>query len=337
MNNMKLPVGIDQFDKLIKSGFYYVDKTRLIEQLLQNWGEVNLFTRPRRFGKTLNMSMLKSFFEIGTDKTLFDQLYIATNKELCEEYMGQYPVIFLSLKGVDGLNFEEAKSMLKITIRTEAQRHYELKKSEKVSEENRKLFNDILSGEDERIEDSLRMLSQILFEHYGKKSIILIDEYDVPLDKAFQHGYYKEMVSLLRGLFGQALKTNEFLQFAVLTGCLRVSKESIFTGLNNFKILSITDTRFDEQFGFTDREVKDLLSYYNVEDKFKETKEWYDGYRFGNVDIYCPWDVINYVDRIKDDPGARPEAFWINTSGNFQIRRSCNSSGKRLKKEIRKE
>lgn len=337
MNNMKLPVGIDQFDKLIKSGFYYVDKTRLIEQLLQNLGEVNLFTRPRRFGKTLNMSMLKSFFEIGTDKTLFDQLYIAANKELCEEYMGQYPVIFLSLKGVDGLNFEEAKSMLKITIRTEAQRHYELKKSEKVSEENRKLFNDILSGEDERIEDSLRMLSQILFEHYGKKSIILIDEYDVPLDKAFQHGYYKEMVSLLQGLFGQALKTNEFLQFAVLTGCLRVSKESIFTGLNNFKILSITDTRFDEQFGFTDREVKDLLSYYNVEDKFKETKEWYDGYRFGNVDIYCPWDVINYVDRIKDDPGARPEAFWINTSGNFQIRRSCNSSGKRLKKEIRKE
>ena len=334
MNNMKLPVGIDQFDKLIKSGFYYVDKTRLIEQLLQNWGEVNLFTRPRRFGKTLNMSMLKSFFEIGTDKTLFDQLYIAANKELCEEYMGQYPVIFLSLKGVEGLNFEEAKSMLKITIRTEAQRHYELKKSEKVSEENRKLFNDILSGKDERIEDSLRMLSQILFEHYGKKSIILIDEYDVPLDKAFQHGYYKEMVSLLRGLFGQALKTNEFLQFAVLTGCLRVSKESIFTGLNNFKVLSIADVRFDEQFGFTDEEVRKLLKDYDLEDYFSEAKEWYDGYHFGNADIYCPWDVINYVEHLRYDPEAEPEAFWINSSGNDLVKRFVVKADQTTKDEI---
>lgn len=334
MNNVKLPVGIDQFDKLIKSGFYYVDKTRLIEQLLQNWGEVNLFTRPRRFGKTLNMSMLKSFFEIGTDKTLFDQLYIAVNKELCEEYMGQYPVIFLSLKGVDGLNFEEAKSMLKITIRTEAQRHYELKKSEKVSEENRKLFNDILSGQDERIEDSLRMLSQILFEHYGKKSIILIDEYDVPLDKAFQHGYYKEMVSLLRGLFGQALKTNEFLQFAVLTGCLRVSKESIFTGLNNFKVLSIADVRFDEQFGFTDEEVRKLLKDYDLEDYFSEAKEWYDGYHFGNADIYCPWDVINYVEHLRYDPEAEPEAFWINSSGNNLVKRFVAKADQTTKDEI---
>ena len=334
MNNVKLPVGIDQFDKLIKSGFYYVDKTRLIEQLLQNWGEVNLFTRPRRFGKTLNMSMLKSFFEIGADKTLFDQLYIAANKELCEEHMGQYPVIFLSLKGVDGLNFEEAKSMLKITIRTEAQRHYELKKSEKVSEENRKLFNDILSGQDERIEDSLRMLSQILFEHYGKKSIILIDEYDVPLDKAFQHGYYKEMVSLLRGMFGQALKTNEFLQFAVLTGCLRVSKESIFTGLNNFKVLSIADVRFDEQFGFTDGEVRKLLKDYDLEDYFSEAKEWYDGYHFGNADIYCPWDVINYVEHLQYDPEAEPEAFWINSSGNDLVKRFVAKADQTTKDEI---
>ena len=334
MNNVKLPVGIDQFDKLIKSGFYYVDKTRLIEQLLQNWGEVNLFTRPRRFGKTLNMSMLKSFFEIGADKTLFDQLYIAANKELCEEHMGQYPVIFLSLKGVDGLNFEEAKSMLKITIRTEAQRHYELKKSEKVSEENRKLFNDILSGQDERIEDSLRMLSQILFEHYGKKSIILIDEYDVPLDKAFQHGYYKEMVSLLRGMFGQALKTNEFLQFAVLTGCLRVSKESIFTGLNNFKVLSIADVRFDEQFGFTDEEVRKLLKDYDLEDYFSEAKEWYDGYHFGNADIYCPWDVINYVEHLRYDPEAEPEAFWINSSGNDLVKRFVAKADQTTKDEI---
>ena len=334
MNNMKLPVGIDQFDKLIKSGFYYVDKTRLIEQLLQNLGEVNLFTRPRRFGKTLNMSMLKSFFEIGTDKTLFDQLYIAANKELCEEYMGQYPVIFLSLKGVDGLNFEEAKSMLKITIRTEAQRHYELKKSEKVSEENRKLFNDILSGEDERIEDSLRMLSQILFEHYGKKSIILIDEYDVPLDKAFQHGYYKEMVSLLQGLFGQALKTNEFLQFAVLTGCLRVSKESIFTGLNNFKVVSITDSRFDEQFGFTDEEVQRLLADYHLKDHIEETKEWYDGYHFGDTDVYCPWDVVNHVDCLLEDPNAEPQSYWINTSGNDLVKRFIDKADKTTRNEI---
>ena len=333
-NKLMLPVGIDQFDKLIKSGFYYVDKTRLIEQLLQNWGEVNLFTRPRRFGKTLNMSMLKSFFEIGTDKTLFDQLYISTNKELCGEYMGQYPVIFLSLKGVDGLSFEEAKSMLKITIRTEAQRHYELKKSEKLSEENRKSFIDILSGEDERIEDSLRMLSQILFEHYGKKSIILIDEYDVPLDKAFQHGYYKEMVSLLRGLFGQALKTNEFLQFAVLTGCLRVSKESIFTGLNNFKVLSIADVRFDEQFGFTDEEVRKLLKDYNLEDHFSEAKEWYDGYHFGNADIYCPWDVINYAEHLRYDPEAEPEAFWINSSGNDLVKRFVTKADQTTKDEI---
>lgn len=219
-NKPMLPVGIDQFDKLIQSGFYYVDKTQLIEQLLYNWGEVNLFTRPRRFGKTLNMSMLKCFFEIGTDKSLFDHLYISNNKELCDKYMAQYPVIFISLKGVDGLSFEEAKNMLEITIRTEAQRHYELKTSERISIENRRLLEDILSGRSTKIEDSLRLLSQILFEHYGKKSIILIDEYDVPLDKAFQHGYYQEMVSLLRGLFGQALKTNEFLQFAVVTGCL---------------------------------------------------------------------------------------------------------------------
>ena len=331
---LKLPVGVDSFEKIRKDGFYYVDKTKLIEQLLEQWGEVNLFTRPRRFGKTLNMSMLKSFFEIGTDKTLFDQLYIAANKELCEEYMGQYPVIFLSLKGVDGLNFEEAKSMLKITIRTEAQRHYELKKSEKVSEENRKLFNDILSGQDERIEDSLRMLSQILFEHYGKKSIILIDEYDVPLDKAFQHGYYKGMVSLLRGLFGQALKTNEFLQFAVLTGCLRVSKESIFTGLNNFKVLSIADVRFDEQFGFTDEEVRKLLKDYDLEDYFSEAKEWYDGYHFGNADIYCPWDVINYVEHLRYDPEAEPEAFWINSSGNDLVKRFVAKADQTTKDEI---
>ena len=331
---LMLPIGIDQFDKLRKSGFYYVDKTPLVEQLLQNWGEVNLFTRPRRFGKTLNMSMLKCFFEIGTDPTLFDDLYILKNQELCEEYMGKYPVIFISLKGVDGLNFEEARSMLEIAIRTEAQRHYDLKNSEKISVENRKLFDDILSGKSNRIEDSLRMMSQILFEHYGKKSIILIDEYDVPLDKAFQHGYYQEMVVLLRGLFGQALKTNEFLQFAVLTGCLRVSKESIFTGLNIFKVLSIADVRFDEQFGFTDQEVQKLLKDYDLEEHFSEAKEWYDGYHFGNSDIYCPWDVINYTEHLQYDPEAEPEAFWINSSGNDLVKRFVDKSDQTTKDEI---
>lgn len=332
--NLKLPVGIDQFDKLIRSDFYYVDKTRLIEQLLSNWGEVNLFTRPRRFGKTLNMSMLRCFFEIGTDETLFEDLYISKNQELCDAYMGKYPVIFVSLKGVDALDFEEAKSMLEIIIRTEAQRHYELKDSPKVSVENKKRFENILQGKNERIDDSLRLLSQILFEHYGKKSIILIDEYDVPLDKAFQHGYYNEMVSLLRRLFGQALKTNEYLHFAVLTGCLRVSKESIFTGLNNFKILSITDVRFDEQFGFTDAEVQKLLKDYDLEDHFREAKEWYDGYRFGNADIYCPWDVINYVDHLVYDKEARPEAFWINSSGNDLVKRFVDKADQTTKEEI---
>ena len=333
-NKPMLPVGIDQFNKLIQSGFYYVDKTQLIEQLLYNWGEVNLFTRPRRFGKTLNMSMLKCFFEIGTDKSLFNHLYISNNKELCDKYMAQYPVIFISLKGVDGLSFEEAKNMLEITIRTEAQRHYELKTSERISIENRRLLEDILSGRSTKIEDSLRLLSQILFEHYGKKSIILIDEYDVPLDKAFQHGYYQEMVSLLRGLFGQALKTNEFLQFAVVTGCLRVSKESIFTGLNNFKVLSIADVRFDEQFGFTDHEVQRLLKDYDMQDHFQEVKEWYDGYHFGNADIYCPWDVINYVEHLQYDPKAEPEAYWINSSGNDLVKRFVDKADQTTKDEI---
>ena len=258
--------------------------------------------------------------------------------------MGKYPVVFKKKKNVDGLSFEEAKYRFVDVIGSEASRFSFLLDSDRISSNEKEMYKAIISMSEGSFKmntqvllRSLKTLSELLYKHYDKKTIILIDEYDVPLDKAFQYGYYKEMVTFIRGLLGDVLKTNDALEFAVLTGCLRVSKESIFTGLNNFKILSITDTRFDEQFGFTDREVKDLLSYYNVEDKFKETKEWYDGYRFGNVDIYCPWDVINYVDRIKDDPGACPEAFWINTSGNFQIRRSCNSSGKRLKKEIRKE
>lgn len=259
VNTLKLPVGIDSFEKIRRNGFYYIDKTNLIEQILMNWGEVTLFTRPRRFGKTLNMSMLKSFFEIGADAALFEGLYIAKNKELCDAYMGKYPVIFLTLKGVEGLTFADAKRMLGTILANEIDRHYYLKTSDALTDEDKAYFAKMLTGTDENIEDSIRKLSQLLYKHHGKKAVIIIDEYDVPLDKAYQNGYYREMVSLIRGLFGQALKTNDYLQFAFLTGCLRVSKESIFTGLNNFKVLSIMDSRFDEQFGFTDDEVKTSL------------------------------------------------------------------------------
>ena len=334
MERKKLPVGIDSFEKLRREDFYYVDKSGLIIDLLNNWGEVNLFTRPRRFGKTLNMSMLKSFFEIGADKALFDGLEISKETALCEAYMGKFPVVFVSLKGVDGLTFEDAYTMLKTIVRTEASRHYYLKTSEKVSTENKQIFEEILSGKYEEMADSLRLLSQMLYQHYDQKAVLLIDEYDVPLDKAFQHGYYKEMVALIRSMFGQALKTNDFLQFAVLTGCLRVSKESIFTGLNNFKVLSITDSRFDEHFGFTDAEVKRLLDDYNLTAHYGETKEWYDGYRFGCVDVYCPWDVINHVDRLCGEPNAEPQAYWINTSGNDLVKRFVDKADKTTQGEI---
>ena len=335
-NTLKLPVGIENFEEIRKLGFYYIDKTRLIEQLLQGWGKVTLFTRPRRFGKTLNMSMLKSFFEIGTDKTLFDGLYISDNKELCDDHMGKYPVIFLSLKGVEGLEFASAKRMLCTIIDREIDRHYYLKTSDVLTDEDRTLFTKMLHGQDDNIEDSIRMLSKLLYKHYGQKVVILIDEYDVPLDKAFQNGYYKEMVSLIRGLFGQALKTNEFLQFAVLTGCLRVSKESIFTGLNNFEINSIVDIDHDEQFGFTDDEVMKLLLDYDRSERYPDAKEWYDGYHFGNADIYCPWDVINFAKKLVSDPSARPSAFWINSSGNDMVKRFVDKADQTTRDEIEK-
>lgn len=336
---LKLPVGIDGFEKIRRNGFYYIDKTKLIEQLFFNWGEVNLFTRPRRFGKTLNMSMLKCFFEIGTDPSLFDGLYISQNHELCKQHMGQYPVIFLSLKDVEGLSFTEAKRRCIQLIKREAERFYDLKNSERLLDIDKKNYCRLLDmtvqeEDSDIVSSSIKMLSALLYKHYGKKTVILIDEYDVPLDKAFQHGYYKEMVHFIRGLLGEALKTNDSLSFAVLTGCLRVSKESIFTGLNNFKILSITDTRFDEQFGFTDTEVRKLLLDYHLEDRFEEVKEWYDGYRFGNADVYCPWDVINFVDRAKDDKEAKPEAYWINTSGNDLVKRFIDKANKTTKSEI---
>ena len=338
---LKLPVGIDNFEKIRRNGFYYVDKTSLIEQLFSNWGEVNLFTRPRRFGKTLNMSMLKYFFEIGTDRSLFDGLHISSNEKICSEHMGKYPVIFLSLKNAEGLNFDTAKYQMVELIAREAERFPFLAKDTNLSDRDREKYR-VLSAfadghyqmSDDVLYGSLQTLSELLYKHFNQKTVILIDEYDVPLDKAFQHGYYREMVALIRALFGRALKTNEALAFAVLTGCLRVSKESIFTGLNNFKILSITDSRFDEQFGFTDKEVQKLLADYHLEARFSETKEWYDGYRFGNVDVYCPWDVINHIDRIKDDPNARPEAYWINTSGNDLVKRFVDKANRTTRNEI---
>ena len=336
---LKLPVGIEDFQEIRRLGFYYVDKTMLIEQLLSKWGKVNLFTRPRRFGKSLNMSMLRYFFDIETDKTLFDGLYVSHNKQLCEEYMGKFPVIYISLKGVDGLTFSEARFCLAELIESEARRFKFLMHSDKLDADDKAMYRDLLSlhGADVAamsLRFALKKLSELLYKHYGQKAIILIDEYDVPLDKAFQHGYYREMVALIRGLFGETLKTNEFIQFAVLTGCLRVSKESIFTGLNNFKVLSITDARFDEQFGFTDAEVQQLLHVYNLGEHLAETKEWYDGYRFGEVDVYCPWDVINHVDRLLGQPYAEPQAYWINTSGNDLVKRFIKKANKTTRDEI---
>lgn len=334
MEILKLPVGIENFEDIRRSGFYYIDKTMFIEQFLNTWSEVTLFTRPRRFGKTLGMSMLRSFFEIGTDKSLFDGLYISQNKSLCDEYMGKYPVIFLTLKGVEGLTFAKAKSMLSEIIKDEADRHYILNSSETLTSVDRESFMKILTGNEENIENSLKTLSRLLYKHYGQKVVILIDEYDVPLDKAYQNGYYHEMVSLIRGLFGQALKTNDYLQFAILTGCLRISKESSFTGLNNFEIVSIMDSMYDECFGFTDKDVQEILTYFNLSEHYADVKEWYDGYHFGNANVYCPWDVINYVDLLRLEPTAKPQDFWSNSSENALVRNFIDKANVQTKYEI---
>ena len=337
----RLPVGMDDFKEIRKSEFYYIDKTKLIEQVLENWSKVNLFTRPRRFGKTLNMSMLKWFFEIGTDTTFFDGLYISKNQALCEEYMGKYPVVLLSLKSVEGLTFEEARASLCELIAGEVRRFKFLEKSDRLDDDEKNAYHDLIFIQNlkeailgTKLKFSLKKISELLYKHYGQKAIILIDEYDVPLDKAFQHGYYREMVTLIRGLFGEAFKTNDFLQFAVLTGCLRISKESIFTGLNNFKVYAANDLRYDEAFGFTNEEVKQLLADYYLEEHFAEVKEWYDGYHFGNADIYCPWDVINYVDDLVFDPQARPKSYWINSSGNELVKRFIDKADTTTRDEI---
>ena len=338
MLTKKLPVGVENFEQLRKEDFYYVDKTGLICDLLTNWGSVNLFTRPRRFGKTLNMSMLKSFFEIGGDKSIFEGTEIAQNQQLCETYMGKYPVVFISLKGVDGLTFDAAYEMLCDLIRNVAFQLGYLAESDRLTEDEKQPFKNIKSGNRDltEIKNSLKMFCTLLEKHHGQKAILLIDEYDVPLDKAYAHGYYTQMIDLMRAMLGSALKTNSSLFFAVLTGCLRVSKESIFTGLNNLKTRSITDARFDEYFGFTDEEVHKLLSDYGLEDHYGEVRDWYDGYLFGNQNIYCPWDVINYCDDLNGDPHAEPQAYWMNTSGNDIVRMlidKCDSGTTRMEVE----
>lgn len=326
----KLPIGIENFEKLRQEDFYYIDKTRLIEQLLTRWGEVNLFTRPRRFGKSLNMSMLQSFFEIGKDKTLFDGLRISDNQELCEEYQGKFPVVSVSLKGINGATYEDARRFLIKTINEEARRLSVLSDSTELDETDHELLTQLKKKEmtNDSLVYSIRELTELLEKHYGSKVIVLIDEYDVPLAKANENGYYDEMVLLIRNLFENALKTNNSLKFAVLTGCLRIAKESIFTGLNNFKVYSITDKSFDETFGFTDAEVRELLRYYGQEKYYETVKEWYDGYRFGNVDVYCPWDVINFCSDHLADPGLEPKNYWANTSGNSVISHFIDSVGK---------
>ena len=340
----KLPIGVDEFDKIRRCGFYYVDKTDMISDLLHNWGKVNLFTRPRRFGKSLNMSMLRHFFQLGCDKTLFEGLKIAEEKELCEEYMGKYPVIFISLKAVSARDYKNARAMLCAMIGYEAMKYQFLTESEKLSEDDKKLYRQLItldeSGEgtfymsDATLTNSLWILSGLLKKHYGKDVIILIDEYDVPLDKAYQQGYYDEMVNLLRNLFIQALKSNENLHFAVLTGCMRISKESFFTGLNNLRILSVTNVQFDEYFGFTDKEVRQMLKYYGLSEHYETVKAWYDGYRFGEVNVYCPWDVINYCDELCASVSASPKSYWSNTSSNELIRTLLQKAKKTTKREI---
>lgn len=340
----KLPIGIDGFEKIRTNDFYYVDKTMLIKELLQNWGEVNLFTRPRRFGKSLNMSMLQCFFEVGSDPSYFDGLKIMEEEDLCEEYMGKFPVISISLKGVDGLDYESAVAALQTVIGNEAMRFQFLKESKRLSEEEKEAYARLIeigSGEggmyamtEAVAASALKTLSQLLEKHYGRKTILLIDEYDVPLDKAFQAGYYDEMVSLIRNLLGNALKTNDSLYFAVLTGCLRISKESIFTSLNNLKVHTISDVRYDEFFGFTDADVDEILEFYGLSSHKDVVRDWYDGFRFGSADVYCPWDVINYCDELLADPSAPPKNYWANTSGNDLIRRLLKKADQTTKDEV---
>ncbi len=335
MERKRLPIGTENFEKLRHENLYYVDKTGLIKELLSNFCDVTLFTRPRRFGKTLNMSMLRYFFEVGTDKSLFDGLEISKETALCEQHMGQYPVISISLKGVEGWEYEDARQGLWSIIGFEARRFRFLENSDRLSQTEQQMFRD-LEMEKGKLENSLRLLSQLLYEHYGKKVVILVDEYDVPLDKAYQRGYYDQMILLIRQMLNAALKTNDALQLAVLTGCLRISKESIFTGLNNLSVNTIVDAQYDEWFGFTDAEVQEILRYYGLDKHYKLTKEWYDGYCFGQTNVYCPWDVVKWCNYLQHEPVIRPQNFWANTSSNDMIVRFAEKADLKTKEQIEK-
>ena len=338
----RLPMGIESFKEIRTSGFYYIDKTGLIRDLLENIAKVNLFTRPRRFGKTLNMSMLKYFFETGCDSSLFDDLNIAKEQQLCREYMGRFPVISISLKDAGGTDFKMAKDMLRSIIGKEALRSSILMQSEDLSEIEQKQYRALVNVNDtgdftmsdNLLSDSLLFLSQTLQKHYHQNVIILIDEYDVPLNQAYEAGYYDEMTDLIRKMFGKALKTNECLQFAVLTGCMRISKESIFTGMNNFSVYTVQDVQYNEYFGFTDMEVRKTLDYYGFEKKYDTVKEWYDGYRFGSLEIYCPWDVVSYCHALRMNPDQPPQNYWVNTSSNDIIRRFVRRAKQSTRNEI---
>ncbi len=335
--NIKLPMGIEDFERIRQDGFYYVDKTGLIRDLLENIAYVNLFTRPRRFGKTLNMSMIKHFFEIGSDCTLFDGLEISRETELCDKYQGKFPVISISLKNAEGDTFDKARKKLQSIIGNEAVRFSFLADSGNLNKTERQQYTKLIelnetgsfAMSDELLENSLLMLSRFLQKHYEQKTIILIDEYDVPLDKAYQAGYYDTMVNFIRTLFGQALKTNSSLYFAVLTGCIvsafaepseeasllhGTGRESIFTGLNNFNVYTIKDVRYREYFGFTDKEVRQMLAYYGFTGQYGAVKDWYDGFTFGKrKDIYNPWSITKYLDT------GEFKSYWANTSSNLLV------------------
>ena len=348
-----LPIGIENFEEIRTEGFYYVDKTGMIKELLENWGKVNLFTRPRRFGKSLNMSMLRYFFDVNSDPALFDGLKISEEKELCERYMGKFPVISVSLKGLNAISYEKALEMAVPVLQGEIRRFQYLLESERLTQRDKEAYDRLLDAEvsEGALCNSLKVLSELLFKHHGEKTVILIDEYDVPLAKAFEQGYYEQMVLFIRNLFEQTLKTNESLQLAVLTGCMRISKESIFTGLNNLRVLTIADVEFEEHFGFTDSEVRELLEYYGLSGNYNAVKEWYDGYRFGSVDVYCPWDVICHCGKLRADSEAQPQNYWSNTSSNDAVRRFIKQAdtaavkqeierlvaGETIRKEIRQE
>lgn len=339
MTKKKLPIGIENFEKMQLDKFYYVDKTYLIKELLDHWAEVTLFTRPRRFGKSLNMSMLRNFFDINGNQEIFNNLQVSQEKKLCEEYMGKYPVVSISLKGINEQTYKKAIKMASQVIKGEVRKFQFLLDSKCLTEYDKQTYTELLETEadEDLLCSSLKILSELLEKHYGRKAILLIDEYDVPLAKAFERGYYDQMVIFIHNMFEYALKTNDSLQFAVLTGCMRISKESIFTGLNNLKVLSVADVQFDEYFGFTDTEVREMLEYYGLSDHYEDIREWYDGYQFGNAEVYCPWDVINYVDTLRFDPQAEPKNYWSNTSSNEAVKRFIRESDKvTVKREIEK-